>query len=586
MIDKAARLDHEIDTAEQQLKKQYGSKRDDYYGLVFFESVLRVSRVAALDRIAFGSHDLGIDGVYFDPDQGGFRIFQFKNSRNISLFQQSFETLIEKGVPALFGDYVAVPDHQQIIDVCRKELTACKEQVSQVYIDFVFRGAPQDAEASAAISNLKERLEEKAWILERYFGDPVPLLVRFFQFDGLTPPSPTTERFKVRFTDIVEHSGPGGLKMYAGYIPLADLYGMHATLGRRFLERNIRYMLPPKSAVNKSLRDVFAETLLKRTVPPELFAFHHNGVALSAGSLETEGGHTIIRAPRLLNGAQTVSTFSEFWESNGLALETTGGKDLVEKLVLLARIIVHGSPESITEITISNNRQNPVLPWQLHANDPIQFKLEDYFKSCGIPYQRQDRAFAKVTAEELEDYKETRAIELLRLAKTYLAAEGELRKLTHLGNVFENQKDYRELFGDHRLNADPRKVILCYKSQFHLSRIVQEIKEKGTQRYEFVNRAKEMVWALLCQAILNDPELESMAEEFGGDLARPHKYNEKLRELASTRVRFAIAALISDPEYAERAKDGNYVFMRSSEAFLKAMMFAKKRWDWRTVPLR
>ena len=292
--------------------------------------------------------------------------------------------------------------------------------------------------------------------------------------------------------------------------------------------------------------------------------------------------------PRLLNGAQTVGTFAEFWDRNGPALRTAASQDLINQLVVLTRIITHANADMITQITISNNRQNPVQSWQLHANDQIQFELEDWFRELGIPYQRQDRAFAKVSAADLQNmqYKETRAVELIRLARAYLAAEGELGKLSHIREVFENSQDYNDLFGRHRLNADPRRVVLCYKVQYHLPRLAAEIKDKGKLKYDFVNRTREIIWSLVCQGILNDKDAEKCAESFGQDLARPHAFNEWLRTLASTRVRFLLDDLKSDKEYKNNAEDGNYSFMRSPGAFKKAMKYASNRWGWTPVLLR
>lgn len=587
-MNSAERLDHAIDGAQQQLQKQYGKQRDDYYGLVFIENVLQIPRKTAVDQIAFGNHDLGIDGFHFDKEQESFRIFQFKNSKSVKLFNESLISLIEKGIPALFGDLVAVPGHQPIVDSARRVLGENKDEISQVLVDFVFRGNSQEAEQSSAVTNLKERLEEMSWLLERYFGDRIPLLVRFLPFDGLISPAPARDSFTIRFRDYVEFSGPDGLQMYVGFLPLIDLYGIRSALGRKFLERNIRFALPPDGHVNRALSGTFASILLERSQSPALFAFHHNGLTLSAGLFERKGDDVLVHAPRLLNGAQTVSTFADFFERNGPALRAAASEQLIDKLVVLTRIITQAKADMITQITISNNRQNPVQSWQLHANDQIQFELEDWFRALGIPYQRQDRAFAKVTAEDWQnmEYKETRAVELIRLARTYLAAEGELGKLSHIREVFENSRDYNELFGRHRLNADPRRVLLCYKAQYHLARLAGEIKEKGKLKYDFVNKTREIIWGLVCQGILNDDDVETFAESFGQDLSRPHAFNERLRELASTRVRFLLDDLRGDKEYKNKAEDGNYSFMRSPGAFKKAMKYAGDRWGWKTVALR
>ncbi len=79
--------------------------------------------------------------------------------------------------------------------------------------------------------------------------------------------------------------------------------------------------------------------------------------------------------------------------------------------------------EFITTVTINNNRQNPVEPWSLHANDMIQLELQDKFRDeLGIFYQRQERAFENLTDEDLEDQgiREYKAIELPRLARLFL----------------------------------------------------------------------------------------------------------------------------------------------------------------------
>lgn len=346
--------------------------------------------------------------------------------------------------------------------------------------------------------------------------------------------------------------------------------------------------MPPDGQVNRSLSDTFSEILLKRSQSPGRFTFHHNGVTLSAGKIERKGDELFVYAPRLLNGAQTVSTFADFWDRNGAALQTSSSGEIVEKLMVLAKIVTNANSSQITDLTISNNRQNPVQSWQLHANDQIQLELEDWFRDIGIPYQRQDRAFSKVGAADWQrmEFKETRAVELIRLARTYLAAEGELGKLVHLRDVFENSKDYGELFGKHRLQADPRKVLVSYKAQFHLSRLAGEIKEKGKLKYDFVNRTREIIWALVCQAMLNDADLEEFCEDYGQDLSRPHAYNEQLRTLASTRVRFLLDDLTKDKEYKSKVDDGNYGFMRSPSAFRKAMKYAGERWGWKVRLLR
>ena len=96
-------------------------------------------------------------------------------------------------------------------------------------------------------------------------------------------------------------------------------------------------------------------------------------------------------------------------------------------------------PDFVTTVTINNNRQNPVDPWNLHANDMIQLEIQDKFRDdLGVFYERQERAFANLSDEELEEQGITqyKAIELTRLARTLLASDGDIDKLTHFREVF------------------------------------------------------------------------------------------------------------------------------------------------------
>ncbi len=86
-------------------------------------------------------------------------------------------------------------------------------------------------------------------------------------------------------------------------------------------------------------------------------------------------------------------------------------------------------------MAINNNRQNPVEPWNLHANDMIQLELQDKLREdVGLYYERQEKAFSNLRLEDLEEMeiKEGKAVELLKLAQTFLASDGELDRMTHL----------------------------------------------------------------------------------------------------------------------------------------------------------
>ncbi|MBK7110831.1 MAG: hypothetical protein IPH60_00045 [Flavobacteriales bacterium] len=77
--------------------------------------------------------------------------------------------------------------------------------------------------------------------------------------------------------------------------------------------------------------------------------------------------------------------------------------------------------------------------------------------------------------------------------------------------AFEEDKQYDAIFNMKRLDVDPRYVVLCYKVQFRLPLLTRSIPERGENKYSFVGRGRHLLWALMCQAILNDKDLHSMA---------------------------------------------------------------------------
>lgn len=83
---------------------------------------------------------------------------------------------------------------------------------------------------------------------------------------------------------------------------------------QRLFEKNIRAGLAddlaPNQAIKKSLKDI----VINKKSKSEYFTFHHNGVTLFAEKLDAENGTTKIVEPRVLNGAQTITTLSRFIE--------------------------------------------------------------------------------------------------------------------------------------------------------------------------------------------------------------------------------------------------------------------------------
>ncbi len=258
-----------------------------------------------------------------------------------------------------------------------------------------------------------------------------------------------------------------GIKMFIGFMPLMDLYRISDRLQRRFLSRNIRFGLSPDNPPNRKIRQALADAVIKQIVPTDVFPFNHNGVALAAKKVTLDHGTAVLTVPRLLNGAQTITSVKVFIEANQKHLASEANRKKLEEIHVLAKIIEHDpNSDFFTNVTICNNRQNPVEPWDLRANDRIQCDLEDKFREeAKVFYSRQENAFENMSEDELESMgvDGSNDIRIRPLAQTFLAAQGEIGRMSKLPDVFEVQKQYEETFRKSYLDADARKIILAYK---------------------------------------------------------------------------------------------------------------------------
>lgn len=576
-----------IDQAFSELKSSCGGVRNDYFGLLYLEHEFGVPRERAVTQIAFGGNDYGVDGFHFDSEKRNLYLFQFKWSDSHAQFKGSFNRLIEAGMERIFGARTQDQQQNQLLLQLKSCIVENEAVIDRVCIHFVFTGDPAEAERSQVLDKLREDLENKKYLIDQRFGRPITMVIEFRSARtrkvGSTSHLRKTHSYPIHLNETVTRSGATGERMTIGFIRLMDLYTMYRDMGQRFFERNIRGALPEDEAVNRSIQQSLKRIVLDRKEDPAVFSFNHNGVTLFAEALSAGDGQFKLTEPRLLNGAQTVTTFARFLKANEGNNLLAEHRDVLGDIRVMCRIITEATPEFVTTVTINNNRQNPVDPWNLHANDLIQLEIQDKFRDdLGIYYERQERAFENLSDEELEEQgiTEYKAIELTRLARTLLASDGDIDKLTRFREVFEDDRIYNQVFNQSRLRADSRKIVLCYKAQFRLRRLTNDIVDKGANKYAYVQRARNLLWALLCQAILNDSKLEERAEDFGRSLSLEAQYTEWLSGLATTRCRFILSDLVADRAYASKAAEGNFSFMRTNAAYKRAMEIAYKRWRW------
>ena len=94
--------DRTIEQAYSDLKATCGGVREDYFGLLYLEQEHKVPREKAVNQVAFGGNDYGVDGFYFDEQRRNLYLLPVQYSKAHGQFKTSFQRLIDDGLERIF----------------------------------------------------------------------------------------------------------------------------------------------------------------------------------------------------------------------------------------------------------------------------------------------------------------------------------------------------------------------------------------------------------------------------------------------------------------------------------------------------
>lgn len=569
------------------LKSKYGGTKEDYFAPLFISDKFEKRIETVIDNCAFGNNDYGIDGYYIDKEAKNLYLYQFKWSDNYELFKDTYKRLIKDGVERIFGDPYTDTLINKVVPKLKLELQEYKDLINKVYICFVFNGEPEKAESSRVLESLREELESKKHFIDSYFNsDEITLTIQYISNEtkkvNQTSRTKKTFQYDISFKAQSVKVASGNETLHLGFLSLYDLYRMFVDMKQRLFEKNIRAGLEADLAPNQAIKKSLKEIVINKKVNPEYFTFHHNGVTLFAEKLEAENGTSKIVEPRVLNGAQTITTLSRFIEEIQKQPNFSEYEEILKQIEVIGKIITNCTQEFVTQVTISNNKQNPVESWNLRANDLIQLEFDDKFRNDGIFYERQENSFANLRDSDLEELgiEHHKEIKIKKLAQTFLAIQGEIDKISEIGKVFETDTLYEKAFNPQFLKSDTRKIIIAYKVQFRLNAIINEIESRGENKYFFVRYARNLVWALTVQGLLNDYYVDDLLENYGHTLSVEADFNSIVKDIGSKKIRIILSELIKQKKYDDYMANGKFSFLKTRIAFVDSMTIANKRYGW------
>jgi hypothetical protein len=577
----------ELDQYYADYNDMYHGVKQDYFALIYLTKKFNRHVKDVAHQVAFGGNDYGLDAYYIDREARNLYLLQFKWSENHNLFKDSLERLTKDGLERIFGNPLQDAMQNEYLRYLKADLREHQALIDRVYIQFIFKGNLESAENSAGLSDRLENLQNKKYLFENTFGDrQVELIPEFISDVRLPPPPPPIDTFNISFTERVSvQTSDSDKALHVGFITLMDLHRIHQSIGQKFFDRNIRAGLSADNPPNRKIREALADIVLKQKESPEVFSFNHNGITLAAEKVIFKDGKATIRVPRLLNGAQTITSVAKFLKDNEGSPVIKANQEILESIRVLAKV-VECDPQSdfVTNVTICNNRQNPVDAWNLRANDRIQCDLQDKLKEdVGIFYSRQENTFSNLSDSELQDMgiEDTRDIKIKPLAQTFCAIQGEIDRLSRLTDVFENPKYYEDTFRESYIRCDARKIVLTYKVYLMLNSPMQRLEERAPGKLAYpISRARNLVWALIIQGLLNDTKLPEHLERFGYTLAKETDYRELLKNIASSRILPILRDVFADEGYQQKISEEKYSFLRTKEIFKRCMDVAYEKYDW------
>ena len=581
------------ETYHKYKSKFYGQK-EDYFAPLFIAEKFDRRVETILPNCVFGkNNDEGIDAYFIDKDARNLYLYQFKWSDNFELFKDSYKKLISHGIENIFGDNEDESTVQTFTGQLKMELDEYRDLINKVYICFVFNGAPESAESSKVLDSLREELESKKHFIDQFFNNNgITLTIQYISNEtkkiNQTARTKKTFQYDIAVNTPLKKRASGNENMSLGFINIFDLYKMYNDMKYRLFEKNIRAGLTddlaPNQAIKKSLKDI----VVNKKISPEYFTFHHNGVTLFAEKLESENGSIKIVEPRVLNGAQTITTLARFIDDLKAMPGYSDYEKTLKKIEVIVKIITNCSQDFVTQVTISNNKQNPVEPWNLRANDMIQLEFDDKFRKDGIFYERQENSFSNLSDADLGEMgiDQMKEVKIKKLAQTFLAIQGEVDKVSDMGKVFEQDTIYDKTFQKDFLRADTRKIVLAYKIQFRLGAVIKEIESRGENKYFFVRSARNLVWALLVQGLFNDENLEDYLDSFGKHIGVENEFTAILKEIGTKKIRMLLSELIEQNKYEQYMLEERYGFLKTKNTFNECMDIARKRFGWAIMKLR
>src|SRR5579859_3331501 len=428
------------------------------FAYLALESILNLTEDEIEDADTEGDQDGGMDAIHISGTD--VHIFNFK-------YAETFDNST-KNFPEGEVDKILVTMNAIMIKSLKREQANefLWDKVQEIW-DLFDESGPINFKFHFA-SNKEKLVERARKKLESNLGKYKFVEFNYYDQDDLVSRIIEKKSKRVdgelRFVDTqyFERSD-GPLKGIVATVPASDLMDLvrdpenPERIQEDAFNENVRVYLKLKNRINQSIHDTaLSDSNFE-------FWYLNNGITILCDECvyapNTRSPKAKLKNLQIVNGGQTTHALFE---------ASLGHREKLEKILVLVRICQTNDRSISEKISETTNSQTPIRSRDLHANERVQRKLEEQFKTLGYCYERKKNQHSgSPRAKRLSN-------ELLgQICLAYyldMPAEAKNKKTI----VFSEK--YDEIFDEDTTTAE--RMLLAYKLYLPLDAKKKTIKKK------------------------------------------------------------------------------------------------------------
>lgn len=394
----------------------------------YLESYYRLDTQEAVDSVCDQRGDKGVDGIFVNDSDETITVFQ------ATISQKNTAVIGDKSLREFAGTLTQFKDAESIkalIAAAGKNLLASLAKRLNLETKITTHKLRGEFLTNIEVDANGKRFLDASPHLE--FVGKTRLLNTYIS-DSRDVPVHTRATFDVVGFTVTEYAVDANTKAVIAPIKATELVKLSGISDQSLFAYNVRGPLG-KTGVNKDIVKSIEDNGRHR-----LFPLFHNGITIIAKKLENTKDEVAVDDYFVVNGCQSLSSFFDHKAK------------LTDDLRILTKFVqVEPNSKLAKLITEISNNQNGVKPRDFMANNPLQIRLQQEFRTN---YNKQ--YFFEIKRGEIRD--EGTIISNEEAGLLLMAFDRGEPWATHRKyQVFEDK--YNELFARKEVTAD--RIVLC-----------------------------------------------------------------------------------------------------------------------------